>query len=113
MGKQREAAVNKYLDDPNHANHAEAEDLKRKLDGMVDDLNQLRGQVDVVDGETDRLFTSVLPKRSQKRAGNGCRIQTQTQIQTVQKPTKALVAVVACQLAVSIITRTGRCDRRL
>jgi hypothetical protein len=50
LGKQREAAVNKYLDDPSADNRAEAEAIKQKLDGMVEDLNRYRGQVDELDG---------------------------------------------------------------
>jgi hypothetical protein len=50
LGKEREAAVNKYLDDPSADNRAEAAALKAKLDGMVDDLNGIRTQVDGLEG---------------------------------------------------------------
>ena len=50
LGKEREAAVNKYLDDPSADNRAEAEAIKQKLDGMVEDLNRYRGQVDGLEG---------------------------------------------------------------
>jgi hypothetical protein len=50
LGQQRVSAVNKYLDDPSDDNRAEAAALKSQLDGMVDNLNGLRGQVDVLEG---------------------------------------------------------------
>jgi hypothetical protein len=50
LGQQRQSAINKYLDDPSAENRAEAEALRQQLDGMVDDLNGLRGQVDQLEG---------------------------------------------------------------
>jgi hypothetical protein len=50
LGQQRQSAVNKYLDDPNDDNHAEAQALRQQLDGMIDNLNVLRGQVDSAEG---------------------------------------------------------------
>jgi hypothetical protein len=50
LGKQRQAAVNTYLDDPTDENKAAAQNLRNQLDGMVDDLNALRGQVDTLEG---------------------------------------------------------------
>ncbi|MEY2540106.1 MAG: hypothetical protein QOG67_3846 [Verrucomicrobiota bacterium] len=50
LGRQRQSAVNKYLDDPSADNRAEAEALRQKLDGMVDDLNGIRNQVDGLEG---------------------------------------------------------------
>jgi hypothetical protein len=50
LGQQRQAAVNQYLDDPSADNKAAAAALRNQLDGMVDDLNALRGQVDGLEG---------------------------------------------------------------
>ena len=50
LGQQRQSAVNTYLDDPTSENRAAAEALRQQLDGMVDDLNGIRGQVDVLEG---------------------------------------------------------------
>jgi len=52
LGREREAAINKYIDDPTPENRAEAEAIKQRLVGLVDDLNRVRHQVDGIDGRS-------------------------------------------------------------
>ena len=75
LGQQRVSAVNKYLDDPSAENRAAAEDLRHQLDGMVEDLNNLRNQVDVLEG-TSRPPLHVrsaksIAKQHRKRRSSG------------------------------------------
>lgn len=74
LGKEREAAVNKYLDDPSAENRAEAEAIKQRLNGTVDDLNGLRGQVDALEGTSRpslhvRSATGIAKEHRRKRSG--------------------------------------------
>ena len=50
LGQERQSAVNRYLDDPSADNRQDAEDIRHRLDGMVDELNGIRDQVDQVEG---------------------------------------------------------------
>jgi len=50
LGKEREAAVIDYLNNPTPENKAKAAALKQKLDGLVNKLNKVRGRVDGLTG---------------------------------------------------------------
>jgi hypothetical protein len=53
LGKVREAAVKKYLEDPSPYNKRQAEQIKEELVKLVEKLNDVRGEVDEKEG-TDR-----------------------------------------------------------
>lgn len=76
LGKGRQSAVNQYLDDPSQENHDNAQALRQKLDGMVDTLNQLRGQVDSLEGGEPRSklhvrSASAIAKEHKRNKENG------------------------------------------
>ena len=76
LGKERQSAVNKYLDDPSAENHSDAQALRQKLDGLLDDLNNLREQVDTQQGNPLRprlhaRSATAIAKQHQRDKENG------------------------------------------
>ena len=51
LGKEREAAVQKYINDPTPENRAAAEAIKTKLIALVNRLNEARHRVDEIEGK--------------------------------------------------------------
>ena len=69
LGKIREAAVIKYLNDPTDENKAAAQAIKKKLDKLVGKLNDTRNEVDGLSGGSRPPLKIRTPKQIAKKAG--------------------------------------------